>query len=170
MNRRMFWLFALTVGLLAPSFTFAQDNGGRGNFDPARFREEMMKRMQEQLGASAEEWTVIQPKLDKVMTAQREAMNSRGFGGSRGGRGGDRDRGGSSADNQPQSPVQTASRELRETLENKEAAPEQITAKLTALREARNKMKEQLATAQKDLQSVLTPRQEAVMVSMGMLE
>jgi Spy/CpxP family protein refolding chaperone len=169
MNRRMFWLFALALGLLAPSFASAQEREGRGNFDPARFREEAMKRMQEQLGASAEEWTVIQPKVDKLMTAQRDNMGGRGFGG----RGGDRDRGGdrgSSASNQPSSPLQTASRELRETLDNKEAAPEQITAKLTALREARAKAREQLVTAQKDLQSVLTPRQEAVMVSMGMLD
>ena len=55
-------------------------------------------------------------------------------------------------------------------LENKDTPADQIAAKLTALREARAKAKADLETAQKDLKEVLTPRQEAVMVSMGMLE
>ncbi len=182
MNRRTFWLVALSLGLVAPSFTFAQDRadrGGRAGFDPARMREAMITAMKDQLGVNAEEWTVIQPKIDKLMTAQRDNMSGRGFnfrgGGSGGGRrdreaGGGAGAGSPAADGQQQSPVQQASRELREALAKKETAPEQITAKLTALREARAKAREQLTAAQEDLRSVLTPRQEAVMVSTGMLE
>jgi hypothetical protein len=153
----------------APS-TFAQ-NQGRGNFDPAEMRARMEARMKEQLGVSDDEWKVLQPKVEKVMTAQRDARaggGGFGFGGGGGRRGGGG--GGGGADNQPQSAVAKASADLRTTLENQNASAQDINAKLTALREARAKAKGELEAAQKELKEVLTARQEAVFVSMGMLE
>ena len=47
--------------------------GGGGNFDPAAMRQQMMDRMKETLGASDDEWKALQPKLEKVMTAQRDS-------------------------------------------------------------------------------------------------
>ena len=63
-----------------------------------------------------------------------------------------------------------ASADLRTALENKDTPADQINAKLTALREARDKARAEVAAAQKELKEVLTPRQEAVLVTMGMLE
>ena len=40
--------------------------GMPGGFDPARMREMMMGRFKEQLAATDEEWTVIEPRLQKV--------------------------------------------------------------------------------------------------------
>ena len=60
--------------------------------------------------------------------------------------------------------------DLTATLENKDASPDDIKAKLTALREAREKAKTELAAAQKELKDVLTQRQEATLVNMSMLE
>jgi len=40
--------------------------GPRGNFDPAQFRQRMDERMKEALGATDEEWKVLQPKIEKV--------------------------------------------------------------------------------------------------------
>src|SRR5688572_15953944 len=62
------------------------DRGGdRGRFDPARMAEYMKERM----GATDEEWKVIEPKLTKVMEARRESSPMVfGFGG-RGGRDGE---------------------------------------------------------------------------------
>ena len=144
------------------------DRGDRGNFDPAQFRQRMEERMKEQLGVNDEEWKVLQPKLDKVMEARRE---SSGFGGAfgRGLTGGPGGRGGDDS-NRQRSSTEQASRELRELLENKDASADQITAKLTALRTAREKARTNLQTAQKDLKEILTQRQEAVLVTMGMLE
>jgi Spy/CpxP family protein refolding chaperone len=59
---------------------------------------------------------------------------------------------------------------LQTTLDNKDAKPEEIKAKLTALRDARNKAKEDLTKAQADLKELLTQRQEAVLVNMGLLD
>jgi Spy/CpxP family protein refolding chaperone len=175
MNRHTFWMFALGLVVAVPSLAFAQDRQGRGGFDPARFREEMMNNVKEQLGAKDDEWQVLQPKIEKVMNAQRDVMMSRfsGFSFGRRSGGSDRDRGGDrggSDASRSSSPVQQASRDLRTALEAKDTPADQIAAKLTALREARAKAKSELEAAQKDLQSVLTPRQEAVLVSMGTLD
>ena len=186
MNRRTLCMLALGLGLLVPSsFSFAQDRqgegGGRGNFDPAQFRERMLNETKERLGATDEEWGVIKPRLEKVTDAQREAMTNRfggmfgrggrgGRGGGEGGGGGERrgDRGGN--DSQTQSPARQASRELRDALDNKDTPQDVIAAKLKTLREARAKAKADLEAAQKNLQEVLTPRQEAFFVNMGILE
>ena len=141
------------------------NGGNRGNFDPAAMRQRFSDMIKEQMGASDDEWKVIQPKLDKVMTAQRDT---------RGGMGGmfrRRDNGGDSQSSDRQrSAVEQAQSDLRTLLDNKDASADQISAKLTALREAREKAKTDLVSAQKELKEVLSQRQEAVLVMMGMLD
>ena len=174
MNRRSFWMIALGLMLGLPSFTFAQNRQGGGGFDPSRFREQRMNELKDQLAATPEEWTVIQPKLDKVLTAQFANFASRFSGMSRGGRGGDR--GGDQANRDRgtrpggDSPIAKASSELRDAVEKKDTPQEEIATKLKALRDAKAKSKAELEAAQKDLQAVLTPRQEAVLVSNSVLE
>jgi len=177
--------FAMLIAILAMSAgsAFAQNQnnggqgrgqggGGRGNFDPAQMRERMMTRIKEQLGATDDEWKAIEPKVDKVMTAQRESRGGFGFGGFGGGRGGPGGGGGGGggADQQPTTAVGKASADLRTTLDSKDAAPETIAKKLAALREAREKARKDVADAQKELKEILTQRQEAVLVMNGMLE
>jgi Spy/CpxP family protein refolding chaperone len=134
------------------------DRGGDrgGGFDRGRFTDMIKERM----GVTDEEWKVIEPKFTKVSDLRREQMGGM-FG--RGGRGGD-----NSSENR--SAMQTASRELRDLLENKDASAEQIQAKLKAFREARDEAKKKLVAAQAELKEVLTQRQEAALVSMGMLD
>lgn len=182
MSFRKWILPVLMCVLIAPAFAVAQDrgadgnqdrgqdrgNGGgggggnRGNRDPAQMRERMMSRLKEQMGATDDEWKVMEPKINKVAEAQREARAGN-FGG--GGRGGDR-----GGDGQPQTALGKASQDLRDTLQNKDASPEEITQKLKGFRDAREKAQDDLRTAQKDLKEILTQRQEAVLVVNGMLE
>jgi hypothetical protein len=169
MTRRVLLLLAVGCALVAPSFARAQaqpqDNQNRrGNFDPAQMRERYMNSIKEQLKADDDEWKVLSPKIEKLMNAQRDSRA--GGGGFRGGRPG----GGTPADNQPTTPVAKASADLRTVLENKDTPAEDIAKKLAALREARDKARADLAAVQKELKDVLTQRQEAVLVTMGMLE
>jgi peptidoglycan hydrolase CwlO-like protein len=137
---------------------------GGGNFDPAQFRQRMMDNIKEQLGATDDEWQVLQPKIEKVMTSQRDVRAGMGF--RRAGGGG----GGGPFGATDDSPVAKATQDLRDTLDNKDSTPETITQKLSALRDARTKAQANLTSAQKDLKDVLTQRQEAALVMMGMLE
>jgi hypothetical protein len=148
--------------MVAPSFARAQQQ-----FDPAQFRERMMNNIKERLGASDDEWKVLSPKVEKVMTAQRDARGG-GFGGFGGG--GRRGGGGGGGDQQPTTETGKASADLRTALENKDTPADEIAKKLAAYREARDKGRAQLAASQKELKEILTQRQEAVLVNMGMLE
>jgi hypothetical protein len=165
MNRRTLCIAALGLGLLVPSIVSAQERergsrDGRGGGDRAQFQEMRLNRTKERLAVSEEEWQVLKPKIEKVWTAQEALMGGffRGFSG----RGDD--------NNRPRSATEQASRDLRELLENKDAPADQVAEKLKALREARAKAKAELETAQKALQEVLTPRQEAVLVNAGTLD
>ena len=164
-----------------------QRSGQRGMFNPERMRQMMTQRMKEQLGASDEEWQVLGPRLTKVMTLTRQAQPAMGRGrrgpqGGQGGPQGDQSRGpqgdqsrGPQGDRprgsfgQEETAVSKAGDALQTTLENASASSDEIKAKLTALRTAKEKATQDLAAAQKELREVLTLRQEAQLVLMGML-
>ena len=144
--------------------------GPRGNFDPAQFRQRMDERMKEALGATDEEWKVLQPKIEKV---QRLALQARGgmmmtrifsvFVGA-----GPQSPG---AEGQPQqTDMMKKGSDLQRILQKPDAKPEDIKPALAAYREARATARTELEQAQKDLQSLLTLRQEAVLVSQGLLD
>lgn len=139
------------------------ERGDRGN--PEEFRQRMAERLKTSLKVSDEEWGVISPLIEKVQTKQREAMAGRFGGGFGGGRGGDR--GGSETSDRPGA---AESQALRTALENESTSPEDLKAKLNALRDVRKKGAADLAAARAELQKVVTVRQEAVLVSMGLLE
>lgn len=161
--------------------------GDRGTRDPEQmrqrmeeFRTQMATRLKESLGANDEEWKVLQPRIEKVQNLARQSrgggmggmMGGRGgFGGDRGRReGGDRPQTDRPASDRPQSDVELKSDALQKVLQNKEAKPEEIKAALSGLREARAKARAELETAQKELREVVTLRQEAQLVTMGMLD
>lgn len=153
--------------------------GPGGRFDPAQMRQMMAQRMKEQLGADDEAWKVMEPRLMKVWDLNRQSGSGPGgmFGmfGRRAQGGMRNDRGPRDGQNRPaQSPeqqtvVEKATEQLQTTLENQSASPEEIKKQLTALREAREKAKQELATAQQELRKILTLRQEAQLVMMGLL-
>jgi hypothetical protein len=59
---------------------------------------------------------------------------------------------------------------LRSTLEDQSATADQIKSKLDTLRQARAQAKVDLSKAEDDLRSLLTQRQEAQMVIVGVLD
>lgn len=184
MSKRLgFVMSALLIGMLSLPVlgqTGGQDQNGGGqnnnnnNGGPGRFgRFDMMDRYKQQLGASDDEFAAIQPKIQAVMDLQRDInygggrwMFGRG-GGRRGGGGGGFNGGGPTT--QP-SPVRDAMDDLRHTLDDPSSTPDDIKAKLDVVRQARAKAKQDLALAQQDLKSILTERQEAVMVLDGVLD
>ncbi|MGN6368713.1 MAG: hypothetical protein ACTHN5_10660 [Phycisphaerae bacterium] len=151
----------------------AQDNGGgnggrrRGNFNFQQFQEQRMQRIKDAMGVSDDDWKAIEPKIQNVQQLQFQSMM-----GGRGGRGRfGGGPGGQNADNQPAAnPVQQAMTDLRNTLDNKDATPEQIKTKIEAVRTARKTAADNLKKAQDDLRELLTVRQEAVLVEQGLLD
>ena len=170
--------------LAAPSDATAQTpgggggggRGGRANRDPAQFLARRMEQYRQQLGVTSDdEWKVIQPRIEKVMQAQRETRlvgfrgmrrggnNPGGQTGSGPGATGRGNRGGR-GNTPPSLEVQA----LQQALDSS-ASAEEVKARLAKVRETVKQREASLVKAQADLRAVLTTRQEAVAVLAGLL-
>jgi hypothetical protein len=163
----MLKLFLLVSFLLIAVLSFvpsaqAQPSGGNGGPpDFAQIRQQFAERIKEMLGTPDDEWKVLQPMIEKVQQLQREAFpRGMGPGGALGG----------PDANQPQSAAQVAAGALRTLTDNDKAVPADIKTALDAVRKFRAKAKADLSAAQEELRAVLTSRQEATLVLLGMLE
>jgi hypothetical protein len=166
-----------SVGLVAlvagAGNVIAQDTGGGGrggNFDPAQFQQQMMDRFKERLEmTNDDEWVAVKGLIQKVMDTRRATFSGMGFGGRRNGGGGGGDNagrnGGRGGFNAPPSPE---AEDLQKALDAK-ASPDELKTKMAKLRDARKSKEAALTKAQDDLRKVLTVRQEATAVSMGLL-
>ena len=149
---------------------------GRGNWDPEQMRQRMMERVREQLAVKdGAEWSVIESRIKKISDS-RSGMG-RGFGGpgggpggpggqgapgGQGGQGGRQGRGGFGQANPDAEVLQTAL--------DSGASADDIKVKLTAYRAAAKVKEGQLEKAQDELRQLLSVKQEARAVLLGLLK
>jgi hypothetical protein len=157
---------------------------GRGNFDPAAFKQRMMDDLRTDWEIKDDaEWNAIEPKLGKVIDARGEVMAStmRGFGrggqrrnggGGGGGGGNGDDNGGGQRQRQRGGGMfgtpSAAAEALQKAVDDK-APTAEIKTKLKAVQDELKDKQAKLVAAQEDLRAVLTPRQEAVATLRGLL-
>jgi hypothetical protein len=166
--------------LLSAGSMSAQDNnggngggggggGGRGNFDPAQFQQRMMDNIKDQLGFTNDtDWDAVQPLVQKVMDARRDAGGNamgRMFGGrNRGGQGGGNNRrGGMFGTPSPEA-------EALQKLIDDNAPAAQIKDSLDKYRAAQKAKQAKLVQAQESLRQVLTAKQEAQATLLGLVD
>ena len=150
--------------------------------------------MKQALDVTDGQWKIIEPKLEKVKYYKEQATvniglpfssnfvsstsspQAGGFGGGfqyQFGGGGNItaiDSSFNNQSNQRQTQGEKICRELLVLIEDLNSPPEVIRQKTHELRQAREKAKKQLAQAQKELSDVLTLRQQARLVLMGLLD
>jgi hypothetical protein len=175
--------FAASVLLTLGSGTVSaqERDRERGGFDPEQMRVRMMERYREALEVkNDDEWKVIEPRITKVSDARRDAMSGAmsafgrgGFGGRRGagdtngagGGGGGDERRRRGFGGEPSVEADA----LQKALEAK-APNEEIKAKLAKYRESLKQKQATLTAAQEELRKVLSVRQEATAVMLGLLQ
>ena len=141
------------------------------NFDPDRMRQMYLDRIKETLGATDEEWAVLAPRVEKVQNLSLQLRGGGGMGMFFGRRGGRTAEGAATeAPARELTEVEKALRDMRASLENENSTAEEMQGRLKALREAREKIKQEQAKAQDELRQILTVRQEAQLVLMGLLD
>lgn len=139
----------------------APDAERAARWNPAALQERQLERIRQTLGIGDQEWPVIQPRLERVVTlnnqvalrAARAAVGRR-----------DAEQPADAA-----SPVQAAAAQLRTLLESEDAAARDINERVAALRQARERSEAELEEARAALRELLTVRQEAQLVLMGLL-
>jgi Spy/CpxP family protein refolding chaperone len=143
-----------------------------------QMRKEQNDRMRESLELSEEEYSAIQPMVEKVQQLSLESFavgrgpigrgGPGGFGGGRGGFGGFA---GVGPEMSPQGQaLNDASDALRETLDNDAASSDDVKQKLATLRQARVAIADALRQAREELRGFVTPKQEATLVLQGLLD
>lgn len=127
-----------------------------------KYRQQMSKMNQDMLGATDDEWKVLQPKFDKVADIQQQIMMAAYVvywpAAS------------TQPDDAKQSDLQKTAAALAKLLKNKDVKPEDVKQALEAYRNAKAKANEDLAKARKELKELLTVKQEANLVLRGMLD
>ena len=142
---------------------------GQGGFGPpGGFGVNPQNRLDDakkQLGASDEEWKVIGPKIQKVISARRiltaDAPTANPFGPQFGPPG---------FDSPGTNIITQAQAELQAVLKDPKHTKKEVEEKVAAVRKARQKARAELEAAHKDLLQMVTSSQEAVLVGLGYLE
>ena len=152
-------LLALLGLALAQEGIGGRGGGGGTPGDPASRVARQMARFKAALGATDAEWKVLEPKIQLVTTRSREAQIGRGMYGRPG-----------AAPETPVTALAKAAADLQKTLDNSQATPDQIKAKLAAVRAAQKQADAALAAARNSLRSSVNIRQEAQLVLLGILQ
>ena len=124
-----------------------------------RMQQGLIDRIRQELDCTDEEFAALKPGLQKIL----DCMQAVTFAGRRGGFG------------PPSLPGQSetlaqALRELHTTLDDTNAKPDDIKAKLDAVRQAKAQAEHALDVARAELRPLLTLRQEALLTEEGLLD
>jgi hypothetical protein len=119
-----------------------------------------MLNIKRQLDVSDEDWTALQPAIQRVMNAMAAAGQS----GPAGGMGGFMGGGASAPDD-----LAKSRRDLGAAIKDPNTSSDDFAAKMQALRDSRAKAEAELASARKDLTSLVTVRQESALALLGIL-
>jgi hypothetical protein len=138
--------------------------GGRGNWDPAQMQQRMLDGIRERFDVKDDtEWKALEPLVSKVLEARRDQMMS----GMRGAFG--RNRGGDQGNRQRFGPEPSAEETALSDAISNNASNADLKAKMAAFRKAKAAKEAELKTAQENLQKVLSTKQEAIALEMGLL-
>lgn len=130
--------------------------GGPASFDPAQMQQRFMAYIQETLGAKADEWQVIEPRVKAVFEKQRASRELQfGRGMFRGPQGGQREQPGEIA-------------AVEKAAKSGDAAATKTA--LDALRKARTEREAEVTKARQSLREVVSVTQEAQLVLLGILD
>jgi hypothetical protein len=174
---QLFAVCGLAAALVCGACTVStQDNnggGGRGNFDPAQFQQRMMDRVRDQLNfTNDEEWSQIQPLVQKVMDARRDigfGGNMRLFSRNRNGNGQNDDNGGRRFGGMFGGQPSPEAEALKTAIDDN--APDAQVKDLLAKYKASQKAKQdKLKAAQENLRQYLSVKQEATATLLGLLD
>ena len=164
----------VAIGGLTRTAT-AQEQKSRGGFNPEEMRTRMTERTRELLDVKNEdEWKLIQARIEKTQEAQREVRGLSGDfrllfsrpGGDQpsGGDQGGRTRGGGFGGT-PNPDSEALSKAV-----TTKAPTDDLKQRLAKVREARKAAEAKYDKAADDLRQVLTVRQEATLVAVGLLK
>jgi hypothetical protein len=160
------------AGQLPPGGNFKVVVGGAGGGGVGvpfaqTHRQDMLNALQEKLEMNDDDFKSLSPKIEKLLDAKQNLSTGAGMSWSS-------MNGAKPTYKASESKVDTepgrAMQEVRDVAADKDKSDEEIAKKIAAVREAKEKAKADVEAAQKDLAAALTPRQQAVLMTLGVIE
>jgi hypothetical protein len=146
---------------------------GRGDFDPTQMRQRMFEGVREQLEVKDDaEWKVIEERVAKVWDARRD-VGVAGAGGMRmmaRRNPGDDNASGDQPNRRRFGPEPSPEQEALQKAIDSNAPTADLKAAIAKYRESREQKQAAFKKAQQDLKAVLNVKQEAVALSMGLID
>jgi hypothetical protein len=139
--------------------------GGIG-FNPD-MRPDQLKAIRDQLDANDETWKTLSPLVEKVLEAKQKMSTGAGMSWQRSNNAKPVVR---ASDAKPDTAPGKAMQDVRDAVADTAATAADLTRKMAAVREARQKAKKDYENAQKALSDATTPRQQAVLMTLGVIE
>jgi hypothetical protein len=172
-----FRALCLTLLLLAPAIALAQPGQGQGGQRQVsgsggigfngKSPGDQLAAIRSMMDVSDDEWKAMAPKIEKVIHAKRETATGAGMNWT------------SSNNAKPVFQASTtrvdtapgrAMQDVRDAAVDEKATKEELTAKIAAVRKARQKARADYEAAQQSLADAVTPRQLAVLMTLGIVE
>jgi hypothetical protein len=128
------------------------------------------------IGVSDDEWPVLKPRVERVLGLLREANAGRDLRppktkeSKKDAKRTDPPRDPAAAAPQATSQVEERSRDLLQAVADQQVPVGEVRDRIAAIRQARAKARADLTKAQEELRELLTVRQEAVLIVVGVLE
>lgn len=176
--KKLALLAAALVAVGGLTHNAAAQEQRRGGFNPEEMRARMAERTRELLDVkNDDEWKLISARLEKVQEAQREVRSLSGNmgllfsrGGDQGGGDGGRTRGPGGPGGSPFGGTPNPDSEAFSKAVQNKAPTEELKQRMARVREARKNAEAKYDKAADDLRQVLTVRQEATLVAIGLLK
>src|SRR5688572_1745758 len=170
-------LSAVLLGSFVLIFSTAAQpaqRGGAGNFRGtagagfnAKHTQDQLAAIQEQLGTIDEDWKTLSPKVEKVIVAKQNMNTGAGMNWTASNNAKPTFE---ASKSKPDTAPGKAMQGVRDALVDDDATAEQLEQKMAAARAARQKARENYEAAQNDLIDEITPRQQAVLMTLGVIE
>ncbi len=168
---------SLVIGLVAtlclvmsasaqPAAGAGQGSGGVGF--SAKHAEDQLTAIRDILGVTDDgEWGALAPKIAKVITAKQGMSSGAGMKWTSSNNAKPTF---AASDATPATAPGKAMQELREAVAEPEASKDALAGRVAAMRKARQKARADYEAAQQALLGALTPRQEAILMTLGVLD
>jgi hypothetical protein len=130
-------------------------------------RQEMLDALKDRLELSDDDFKALSPKIEKLLDAKQNMTTGAGMSWSsmNGGKPVFK-----ASEAKPNTEPGKAMQDVRDAVADKDLSNEEVVKKIAAVREAREKAKAEFDAAQKELSDALTPRQQAVLMTLGVIE
>lgn len=170
-------LLAAALLALGGSTASAQEQKGRGNFNPEEMRTRMMESLRTLLEVkNDDEWKLISARMEKVREARDKVRSFSGdfrllfsMGREGGATGGDQGRGGPGGGRGFGSTPNPDAEAFSKAVQNK-APTDELKQRMARYRDARKAAEAEYDKLSEELRQLLTVRQEAALVAIGSLK